>query len=173
MTTITVSVTAVVNLDEISAALNREATQAKKAGDMTRAVSLLREAKARQGDLYHDTRLAKFLQQAGRVDEALAEIQWLLDKSDRWSKEMFGHGPTTGRLRQKAMWCGQVHGAAELICQRAGLTDLSQAHSQRKSAFWSLVAKIDPVAQADHKEHQQSKMAAVARFRNRGVRGAD
>jgi hypothetical protein len=47
------------------AALNREATAAKRAGDWARACALLAQAKAIEGEAYAQTRLAKFLQQAG------------------------------------------------------------------------------------------------------------
>ena len=102
------------------AALNREATQAKKAGDIDRAVALLQKAKAIAGQDYDDTRLAKFLEAAGRFDEAMVEVKWLLDNSTYWAKSFFSHQPASVLLRQKARGPRRSSGAP---CTDARQTD--------------------------------------------------
>lgn len=130
-------------------ALNRAATRIKNEGDWAAAIALLREAKAQKGALYQDTRLAKFLQQAGFLDEALQEIQWLLDNSRAWAQAMFSHQPASVLLRQKAHWMSRIHGDAALICKRAKRPDLQEKHESQRDAYWELVKKADPVAIAD------------------------
>lgn len=138
-----------VNHDEDFSALNRQATQAKKAGEMERAVRLLRQAKTLHGEHYQDTRLAKVLQAAGRLDEALAEIQWLIDHSATLAKAMFAHQPPTVLLQQKTHWLARIHRDAALICKRAKRSDLQAHHEQRCQSLLALVEKLRPVADAD------------------------
>lgn len=119
--------------------LNREATQAK-GHDWSRAVALLREAKSLEGDHYCDTRLAKFLQEAGRFDEALAEIQWLLDRVHvRLSPNV--SGSKRARLRARVM--ADIHRDAALICGREGRADLAAEHERREQALLEIVGKLD------------------------------
>lgn len=131
------------------AALNREATQAKKAGDIDRAVALLQKAKAIAGQDYDDTRLAKFLEAAGRFDEAMVEVKWLLDNSTYWAKSFFSHQPASVLLRQKTFHCARIHKDAALICRRAGRADLREHHVQMHGKLMDLVDKLDPVIESD------------------------
>lgn len=130
-------------------ALNRAATQAKNVGDWPQAIALLREAKAHQGDLYQDTRLAKFLAHAGHEDEALQEIQYLLDKSTAWAQAMHSQQPASVRLRQRTLWQLRIHADAASICRWIGRPDKKVEHEHQRDALLDLLEKIDPVAEAD------------------------
>ena len=131
-----------------SAALEKQATARKKEGDWAGAIAALREVKALHGGLYQSTRLAKFLQQSGQFEEALQEIEWLVEHSPHWAKTMFAHQPAAVLQRQRVGWLIRVHGDAILICKRAKRTDLQAEHEQKKAAYASLLEQINPVADA-------------------------
>ena len=128
--------------------LDRKATALKDAGDWAGAIAALRKVKALHGGLYQSTRLAKFLQQAGHLEEALQEIEWLVEHSQHWAKTMFAHQPAAVPQRQRVGWLIRVHGDAILICKRAKRTDLQAEHEQKKAAYASLLEQINPVADA-------------------------
>lgn len=132
------------------AALNREATAAKRAGDWTRACALLAQAKAIEGEAYAQTRLAKFLQQAGRLDEALAEIQWLIDRSH--ARARANASPRDGAVMTQYMRLVELVGIyddAILICKRAKRADLQADYEARRAAYESLRAKLGALSGED------------------------
>lgn len=147
-------------------ALNKSATAAKASGDIGGAVDLLYQAKALHGELYQDTRLAKFLQQAGRVDEALVEIQWLIDNSGAWSEFMFGHQPKSVRRCQQAGKISRIHKDAALICKRAGCTDLQKQHEAEWERWGNISKQLRAMADEDMRrkfaEWNQAKGAGRA-----------
>ena len=118
--------------------LDREATALKKAGDMEGAVAALRKRKALMGLEYRDDKLAKYLQAAGRFDEAMTEIEWLLAS------------------------CHSFYGAAVLICQREKRHDLKAIHEQRRDAYMQLREKLEPLARAESKQLREQGDRAVA-----------
>lgn len=136
---------------EQSAALEKQATALKKEGDWNGALAALRKVKALQGGLYQSTRLAKFLQQADRLEEALQEIQWLVDHSQQWAKTIYAHQPATVLQRVRVHWLMRVHGDAILICKRAKRLDLQAEHEQRQAEYAGLLEKLKPVAEAEKK----------------------
>lgn len=140
--------------------LDRQATALKKAGDLKGAIAALQKRKAIMGLQWQDDKLAKYLQAAGRFDEAMAEIQWLLDNSHAWAQALFGHQPTSVQLLQRTIRRGQIHGAAALICKRAKHHDLQAQHERLGNACWDLREKITPVAEADMKQRTQAFDAA-------------
>lgn len=140
--------------------LDRQATALKKAGDLQGAIAALQKRKAIMGLQWQDDKLAKYLQAAGRFDEAMAEIQWLLDNSHAWAQALFGHQPTSVQLLQRTIRRGQIHGAAALICKRAKHHDLQAQHERLGNACWDLREKITPVAEADMKQRTQAFDAA-------------
>lgn len=128
--------------------LNKQATAFKKAGNMDAAVGALRSAKALCGDHYADTRLAKFLQQAGLFDEAMAEVKWLLDHSQVWAQSMFGHHSASIVQCQRASWCSRVHAAADLICKRSKRPDLQAEHQQLYERYLSISNRLRSINEA-------------------------
>lgn len=131
--------------------LNKQATALKKAGDMSAAVAVLREVKAISGDTYADTRLAKYLQQAGLFEEAMDEIQWLIDNSQSWAWEMFGHQPASVVECQLAGWRSRIHADAALISKRAKRDDLQSKHEQLHRHYADCDQQLRPVAETDRK----------------------
>ena len=129
--------------------LDRKATALKKEGDLNGAIVALRKRKALLGVEYQDDKLAKYLQAAGRFDDALQEIQWLLDNSHAWAQAMFSHQPTSVLLSQRTTRRGQIHSAAALICKREKRPDLEAEHVRQRDACLSLREKIEPVAKED------------------------
>lgn len=110
--------------------LNRQATLASGKGDWAAAVQLLQQAKALQGDSYQDTRLALFLQHAGRFDEAMAEFEWLLERVESQALADFAHQQSTeaAHLSHSAHLREVIHDKMRLACQREGRTELAQVH---------------------------------------------
>ncbi len=133
------------------AQLEKEATAFKAAGDWSGAIAALHHVKALHGDLYQSTRLAKFFQQAGRFDEAIAEIDWLVAHSATWAKTSFGHQPMTVVQCQKVSWLMRIYKDAALICKRAKRADLHATYESRHVDYLALLRKIQPVAEEDMK----------------------
>lgn len=151
--------------------LDRKATALKKAGDWDGAIAALRRRKALLGVEYQDDKLAKYLQAAGRFDDALSEIQWLLDNTHAWAQWGLSHQPASVLLCQRTIRRGQIHNAAALICKRAKAHELQAHHERERDACWSLVKKIRPVAEADRAalnkewaQAQKSGTRAMAAF---------
>lgn len=131
--------------------LNQIATAFKKAGDMASAIKTLRKIKADSGDVYADTKLAKYLQSAGLFDESMREIQWLLDHSHAWAKALFGHQPVCIIQCQRAGWCARVHSAAALICKRSKQPELQAKHQEFYERYLSISRRLRPIGNADEK----------------------
>lgn len=134
-------------MNSLAYKLERLATRLKKEGNLEGAIVALRRANDSGGDV--GTRLAKYLQQAGRIDEALTEIQRLLDGSDARAKALFSHQPTSVILRQKTGYRARIHKDAALICKRARRFDMQAHHEGKYESLMELVWKIDDVADAD------------------------
>nr|WP_326528273.1 hypothetical protein [Rhodoferax sp.] len=149
--------------------LDRQATALKRAGNMDGAIAALRKRKALLDMRYIDDKLAKYLQAAGRFDEAMAEIQWLLDNSHAWARTMFGHQPASVQLLQRTIRTAQVHGAASLICKRAKQPALEAEHSALSQKYWSLRERLDPLAKIDQKVFFAERVAEMAQRRNEVV----
>ena len=124
------------------------------------AIAALQKRKAIMGLQWQDDKLAKYLQAAGRFDEAMAEIQWLLDNSHAWAVALFSHQPSSVLLQQRTTRRGQINGAAALICKREKRADLQAAHERLRDACWDLREKITPVAEADMKQRMRAWNAA-------------
>ena len=127
-------------------ALDKKATALKKAGDWAGAIKTLRERKAIFGIQWRDLKLAKYLQHAGRFDEAMAEIQWLLDHSQRYVAQLLGHRPASVQQSSRAVHCMQVHRAAALICKREGRADLQTHHEHLAERYGAIRARLAPIA---------------------------
>jgi len=135
--------------------LERQATAHKQAGDWAGAITCLMRAQAIRGPLHADTRLAKYLQQAGLFDEAMQEIQDLIDGGFAWAEGNFGHQPPSVRRRQQAGWLARLHQDAALICRREKQKD-RQAHHEAEAERWRKTRDlIEPVAEQDKKRERQ------------------
>lgn len=126
------------NISEASrryAELNRMATQSGS----DEAVKYLLEAKKIKGDMYEETRLAKFLQQAGRFDEAIQEIDWLVERVPLHVRE---ETRERWRLHSSAMRLVNIYGAAELICSREDREDLHTQYEQQRQEAEELMDRL-------------------------------
>lgn len=152
--------------------LERQATALKKMGDWDGAIAALRQVKALQDHRYQSTRLAKYLQQAGRLDDALQEIEWLVEHSQQWAVAMFAHQPASVLQCQRISWLVRVHGDAILICKRAKRTDLQTEHERKKMAYVALLENLKPLADSERKKvfkdwkaaHKKGLKAVLAFF---------
>lgn len=149
-----------------AARLNKQATALKKAGDMPGAIAALRRVKALQSELYQDTRLAKFLQQAGQLDAALVEIQWLLDRSQAQAQASLGHQSSSVIQCQHAGWCARIHADAALICKRAKRSDLQAQHELLRGRYASIRERLQPVVRAESK----AKFSAWEEAKKQGIK---
>ncbi len=129
--------------------LERQATAHKQAGNWAGAIDCLRRAQAIRGPLYADTRLAKYLQQAGFFDVAMQEIQTLIDGSFAWAEGHFGHQPHSVRRCQQAGWLARLHQDAALICKREGEKDRQAHHEAEAEHWWKTRDMIAPIAKQD------------------------
>tara|TARA_R110002049_G_scaffold83938_12_gene213711 strand:- start:1785 stop:2408 length:624 start_codon:yes stop_codon:yes gene_type:complete len=143
--------------------LNKQATAAKRARDMPRAVELLQEAKALYGDDYEDTRLAKFLQQAGRFDDAMTEIQWLIDTLHGRIERHLSHQPRVTRRASQAGYMSRIHRDAVMICKRAKETELQSHHGAEQLRWTNLAHKLWPLSEAcDLQRSEEFALACAA-----------
>ena len=131
--------------------LDRQATALKKAGDMNGAVAALRKRKALLGLLYDDTKLAKYLQEAGYFDEAMAEIQWLLDTNQARLAQLITSPRVSQnqRLASHARGCGAFHRAAALICKRQGLPEQRKHHEATADKYFAIWERLDPIGEQE------------------------
>lgn len=132
--------------------LDRLATALKKAGDWDGAIAALRKRKALLGVRYDDTKLAKCCQEAGRFDDAMAEIQWLLDKTPQYVKAVFGHQPPICLQCREAGQRARIHAAAALICKRAKADQLHAQHEAEASRHRQEFARLRPLERQPMKE---------------------
>lgn len=148
---LTISVIGQSKIDSEEYQLERQATALKQAGDWAGAIDCLKKAQAIRGPLESDTRLAKYLQQAGRFDEAMEEIQSLLAGSLTWAESHFGHQPRSVRRCQQASWLARTHQDAALICKREKQKDMQAKHEAEAEHWWAINQKLKPVASSDKK----------------------
>lgn len=141
------------------------ATALKKAGDMAGAVEALVQRKRVLGTAHEDTRLAKFLQAAGRFDEAMAEIEELIAAVPQQLKQ-WNLRTVIGLQRVKAEKLGRLHSAAILICKREKRADLAEQHRSKAEAYQAIARRMGPLADA---EEQACRLAEQQRTR-RGFR---
>ncbi|GHU33567.1 hypothetical protein AGMMS50256_25720 [Betaproteobacteria bacterium] len=149
------------NMEECGA-LNKQATQAKKDGDLDRAVALLFEVKEKNGDMYESTRLAKFLQQAGCFDEAMTEIQWLIDHSQMQVEALFDHQPKSVRSHIQAGRLFRIHKDAILIARRGKRPDLVAHHEAEYERWVAERDRLKKIAEADEQKWNEEWEAAKA-----------
>jgi len=115
--------------------LERRATELKRAGDLHGAIECLQQAQLIRGILRSETRLAKFLQEAGRFDEAIQEITEMIADSLAWADGNFDHKPRSVRRCQQAGRLTRLHDDAALICKREGAKE-QLAHHEQESRRW-------------------------------------
>lgn len=130
--------------------LSVRATALKKAGDMEGAVAALQQRKRVLGSKHDDTRLAKFLQAAGRFDEALSEIDELIEAVPRQMRK-WSLRTVLGQQRSKAEALGRIHEIAALICKREKRADLAAQHRTKADAYLAIGKRMGPLADAAEK----------------------
>ena len=145
--------------------LDRRATALRRAGDWDGAIAALRQRKALLGLQWDNDKLAKYLQRAGRFDEALAEIDWLLEHSQARARELFGHQPVSLQQSQHAGYCARLHAGAALICKREGRADLQGQHHRLAERYGAIWQRLEPIARADAKEARLRKQEEIAEMR--------
>jgi tetratricopeptide (TPR) repeat protein len=136
--------------------LERQATKLKSDGDMDGAIECLKKAQALRGVLRAETRLAKYLQQAGRFDEAIEEIHQMLSDSNLWAEGNFGHQPRSVRRCQQASRMARLHADGALLCKREQLRDQFIEHEKEACRWRELHKKIKTLADHDMKCRSRS-----------------
>lgn len=140
--------------------LDREATACRRAGDWAGAIAALRQRKALMGVEWADDKLAKYLQQAGRFDEAMDEIQWLLDHSQARERQALGHQPVSAQQAGHATNCMLIHRAAALICRRAGDATREAQHRELAGRYTAVRQRLEPIARAEIKAALAQRLSA-------------
>lgn len=137
--------------------LERLATAKKNAGDIEGAIDCLKKAQAIRGPLGGETRLAKFLQQAGRFDEAMQEIQNLVADSNSWAEGNFDHQPRSVRRHLQAGRLAEIHHDAALICRREEDSEREAYHDAEAVRWNSLRDQLQPLAEADKRKRREAR----------------
>lgn len=136
--------------------LERRATELKRAGDMPGAIECLRQAESIRGVLRSETRLAKYLQEAGLFDDAMFEIKQMIGQSHTWAEGNFWHKPRSVRRCQQASRLARLHDDAALLCKREGAHERCVHHEQEALRWWELHKKLKPLADRDKKHRRDS-----------------
>lgn len=141
--------------------LDRRATALRKAGDLNGAIEVLLRRKDMLGVQWADDKLAKYLQHAGRFDESLVEIQWLLDNSQARIRAIAAHQTPSSQQAGHATFSAHIHRAAALICKREGRTDLEAQHAERARRYMAISKHLQPIVRAEAKAKREDWKAAV------------
>lgn len=131
--------------------LERRATALKQQGDLDGAIACLKKAQSIRGPLDADTRLAKYLQLAGRFDEAMEEMRHLIDGSLAWADGNFGHRSRSVRRCQQAGWLARLHDDAALICKQEKHWDMMTKHKAESARWWDVNRRLRQIADQDKK----------------------
>lgn len=134
--------------------LDRQATAFKKAGDWDGAIAALRQRKSLLGLRWDDLKLAKYLQQAGRFDEAMAEVQWLLDQAPAYCQALFGHQPQAIVQCQEVGYRARLHAGAALICKRAKAVELQAHHQAQADRLGEEALRLRPLSRQVMKDRE-------------------
>lgn len=151
------SISLVINTDEVSAELQREATRHKKAGDWDKAIECLKKARDRAdtGDL----RLPVFLQQAGRFDEAMVEFERILSGVDARCARDYSHHPEFAQHGFTHHVRAQIYDKMRLACKRQKLPAEVAKYEALKEEFWEKHYDFQPVWEKYWKEDMARKRA--------------
>lgn len=133
--------------------LERRATELKRSGDLSGAIECLQRAQVMRGILRSETRLAKYLQEAGRFDEAIEEINQMIAESLAWADGNFDHKPRSVRRCQQAGRVASLHDDAALICKREGAKEQLVHHEQESRRWWQLHNELKDFA--DRERHKR------------------
>lgn len=154
--------------DEELANLNRQATAAKDEKNWARAVGLLQLAKAREGDMYQDTRLALYLQEAGRFDESMSEFDWLLSKVRAQCDAANPPYPPVHYKHSMALRKSKIHDKARLAAKREKRSDLVLMHQtladQYQGDVDDLADALEAEWQAERRAYEQKEALRLNRF---------
>lgn len=143
-----------VERDEVLAELNRLATDAKAANDWPRAVGLLQQAKRHLGTAYQDTRLAMYLQQAGRFDEAMKEFDWLLSMVPAQCDASTVPMSAAYRRYRIALLNAAIHNKIRIAASREKRVDLVSRHQVLYEEYEAETAKLKPVIEREWKKER-------------------
>lgn len=153
---LTVNSAVIFHRDEYLADLNRQATAAKDRKDWDSAVQILRQAKAHQGEMYQDTRLASFLQQAGRFDEAMTEFEWLLQRVPEQCKAQAASQSQTYLYSCVVRRYETIHNAIRIAAKRAKRVDLVEKHQALVDTYQSESEKLEPILERERKAERKA-----------------
>ena len=108
-------------------------------------------------------RLPKYLQTAGRTDEALAEIESLIDHAAANARNIFAHQPPYVVEMFEKQSCARFCSGAELICKRADRPEQQRQYEHRRHTYEARADKLRAIKEADDaaraKDHERAKEA--------------
>lgn len=157
--TLTLNSSVIFHRDDHLADLNRQATAAKDRKDWDTAVQMLRQAKAHQGEMYQDTRLAAYLQQAGRFDEAMAEFEWLLQRVPEQCKAQTASHSQTHLYACAVRRYETIHNAIRIAAKRAKRLGLVEKHQALVDTYQSESEKLEPILEREWKAERKANEA--------------
>ena len=183
---ITLTASMVINRDEETAALHREATQLKYIADWDGAIESLKKAqeRMRHSNFRHPAeswlRLPLFLQQGGRFDEAMEEFNRILDETDdriakecSYMHEYYRHGAAY-------FVRGTIYGKMSLACKRQKLPKEAEKYKELREKFlekhdefmveWE---KFDKIESARKRAELEKQYPSLARRKDIGTNSND
>lgn len=163
----------IINRDEETAELHREATRLKDAGDWDGAVAALQKAqeRMRKSNFSHTTeswvRLPLFLQQAGRFEEAMTEFNRLLDEVDDLMAKEFSHQP-------ERFWAGfayyprvVIYNKMKVACKRQKLPDDAAKYEALRDEYRDKHEKFNKKFDTWHRKDMARKSAELDKLLGR------
>ncbi|WP_295451972.1 hypothetical protein [uncultured Thiodictyon sp.] len=142
---------AIYKYDAVAAALDREATAAKKAKDWDRAITCLRKVNARRGEP-SSVRLALYLQQAGRFDESMREFRGLVEAVEPTVNRSLAHATPNGRRASKATHLMQIYDKMALACRREKRVEDAARFAALANEQQAIRAEVSPLVKAERKK---------------------
>ena len=132
--------------------LNKQATAFKKSGQMDEAIAALYRVKEIKGVDYDDDKLAKYLQAAGRYDEAIEVIEQMLEDAIPAYAKNLNHQPKSVEDAGRIRYCMRLCGSALLICKREKRPDVAHRFEQLGDQYRELWEWLEPIAAAELKQ---------------------
>jgi len=164
---LTLQTSVVFERDDVLADLNRRATAARDEKNWDKAIGLLQQAKRHEGQGYRDTRLAMYLQQGGRFEEAMREFEWLLSTVP-YHCDM-SSAPMTDAFRNYsiALEHTNIHNKIRIAASRENRADLVSKHLELCQQYQDTVDKLKPVIEREWKKERLAYAAKEARLKKK------
>lgn len=119
---------------------------------MDEAIAALYRVREIKGVDYDDDKLAKYLQAAGRFDEAIEVIEQMLEDAIPAYAKNLNHQPKSVEDSGRASYCMRLCGSALQICEKAKRPDVAARFQQMQTDYKAEWERLEPIATAELKQ---------------------